>query len=48
MQKSNSGSTYAAYETAWGGVVDGPGASNPNIDFGNGYVSAFFFFFSKP
>ncbi|KAJ6620303.1 glycoside hydrolase family 81 protein [Mycena sp. CBHHK59/15] len=32
-------STYAAYETAWGGVVDGPGAINPNIDFGNGYYN---------
>ncbi|KAJ7184405.1 glycoside hydrolase family 81 protein [Mycena filopes] len=32
-------STYAAYETAWGGVVDGPGATNPNIDFGNGYYN---------
>ncbi|KAJ7063588.1 glycoside hydrolase family 81 protein [Mycena amicta] len=31
--------TYAAYETAWGGVVDGPGASDPNIDFGNGYYN---------
>ncbi|KAF8191514.1 glycoside hydrolase family 81 protein [Mycena galopus ATCC 62051] len=32
-------STYAAYETAWGGVVDGAGASNANIDFGNGYYN---------
>ncbi|KAJ7168371.1 glycoside hydrolase family 81 protein [Mycena crocata] len=32
-------STYAAYETAWGGVVDGPGATDPNIDFGNGYYN---------
>ncbi|KAJ7491185.1 glycoside hydrolase family 81 protein [Mycena latifolia] len=31
--------TYAAYETAWGGVVDGAGATNPNIDFGNGYYN---------
>ncbi|KAF7323230.1 Glycoside hydrolase family 81 protein [Mycena chlorophos] len=31
--------TYAAYETGWGGVVDGPGASNVNIDFGNGYYN---------
>ncbi|KAF7294669.1 Glycoside hydrolase family 81 protein [Mycena indigotica] len=32
-------STYAAYETAWGGVVDGPGASDPSIDYGNGYYN---------
>ncbi|KAJ7778636.1 glycoside hydrolase family 81 protein [Mycena maculata] len=32
-------STYAAYETAWGGVVDGAGATDPNIDFGNGYYN---------
>ncbi|KAJ6620302.1 glycosyl hydrolase family 81-domain-containing protein [Mycena sp. CBHHK59/15] len=32
-------STYAAYETAWGGIVDGAGATDPNIDFGNGYAT---------
>ncbi|KAJ7090384.1 glycoside hydrolase family 81 protein [Mycena belliarum] len=31
--------TYAAYETAWGGVVNGPGATDPNVDFGNGYYN---------
>ncbi|KAF7359182.1 Glycoside hydrolase family 81 protein [Mycena sanguinolenta] len=31
--------TYASYETAWGGVVDGAGASDSNIDFGNGYYN---------
>ncbi|KAJ6497172.1 glycoside hydrolase family 81 protein [Mycena vitilis] len=36
---ASSGSTYAAYETAWGGVVDGPGATDPNVDFGNGYYN---------
>ncbi|KAF7353740.1 Glycoside hydrolase family 81 protein [Mycena venus] len=36
---ATSGATYAAYETAWGGVVDGPGATDPNIDFGNGYYN---------
>ncbi|CAK5280983.1 unnamed protein product [Mycena citricolor] len=30
---------YAAYDTVWGGVVDGPGATNPNIDYGNGYYN---------
>ncbi|KAJ7118834.1 glycoside hydrolase family 81 protein [Mycena epipterygia] len=36
---SGQSGTYAAYETAWGGVVDGAGATDPNIDFGNGYYN---------
>ncbi|KAI1331870.1 glycosyl hydrolase family 81-domain-containing protein [Xylariaceae sp. FL0255] len=32
-------STQAAYETTWGGIVDKAGATNVNIDFGNGYYN---------
>jgi endo-1,3(4)-beta-glucanase len=28
-----------AYETAWGGVINGAGATDPNVDFGNGYYN---------
>jgi len=36
---NSSASTLAAYETTWGGVVDKAGATNVNIDFGNGYYN---------
>ncbi|KAJ7611622.1 glycoside hydrolase family 81 protein [Roridomyces roridus] len=39
LTPGQSAGTYAAYESAWGGVVDGPGATNANIDFGNGYYN---------
>ncbi|KAF7305202.1 Glycoside hydrolase family 81 protein [Mycena kentingensis (nom. inval.)] len=39
LKGPSSGQTYAAYETAWGGVVNGPGARDPNVDFGNGYYN---------
>ncbi|KAK4235357.1 glycosyl hydrolase family 81-domain-containing protein [Achaetomium macrosporum] len=35
----SSASTVPAYETAWGGVVNKAGASNANVDFGNGYYN---------
>ncbi|KAG0651291.1 hypothetical protein D0Z07_1589 [Hyphodiscus hymeniophilus] len=35
----SSSSTLPAYETTWGGVVDKAGATNVNIDFGNGYYN---------
>lgn len=31
--------TLPAYETAWGGVIDKAGATDANIDFGNGYYN---------
>ncbi|KAN0121685.1 glycoside hydrolase family 81 protein [Hyaloscypha variabilis] len=36
---NSSATTLAAYETTWGGVVDKAGATNVNIDFGNGYYN---------
>ncbi|KAK7035829.1 glycoside hydrolase family 81 protein [Favolaschia claudopus] len=36
---ASSSAMYAAYDTAWGGVVSGPGATDPNVDFGNGYYN---------
>ena len=35
----SSSSTLPAYETAWGGVIDKGGATNVNVDFGNGYYN---------
>ncbi|KAL1861660.1 hypothetical protein VTK73DRAFT_6991 [Phialemonium thermophilum] len=35
----SSSSTLPAYETAWGGVVNKAGASDVNVDFGNGYYN---------
>jgi endo-1,3(4)-beta-glucanase len=35
----SSASTLAAYETTWGGIVNKAGASNVNIDYGNGYYN---------
>ncbi|KAI8633667.1 glycoside hydrolase family 81 protein [Xylariaceae sp. FL1651] len=32
-------STIPAYETAWGGIVNKAGATNVNIDFGNGFYN---------
>ncbi|KAI0452042.1 glycoside hydrolase family 81 protein [Xylaria acuta] len=35
----SSSSTLPAYETAWGGIVNKAGATNVNVDFGNGYYN---------
>ena len=35
----SSSSTLPAYETAWGGVIDKLGATDVNVDFGNGYYN---------
>jgi len=35
----SSSSTVPAYETAWGGVIDKAGATDANVDFGNGYYN---------
>ncbi|GAP93386.1 putative glycoside hydrolase family 81 protein [Rosellinia necatrix] len=35
----SSSSTVPAYETAWGGIVNKAGATNVNVDFGNGYYN---------
>jgi endo-1,3(4)-beta-glucanase len=34
-----SSSVKPAYETAWGGVINGAGATDANVDFGNGYYN---------
>lgn len=36
---NTSAATLPAYETAWGGVVDKAGATDANIDFGNGFYN---------
>jgi endo-1,3(4)-beta-glucanase len=36
---SSSNPTQAAYETAWGGVINKAGATNEWVDFGNGYYN---------
>jgi endo-1,3(4)-beta-glucanase len=36
---SSSNPTQAAYETAWGGVINKAGATNQWVDFGNGYYN---------
>jgi endo-1,3(4)-beta-glucanase len=35
----SSSTTLPAYETAWGGVIDKGGATDVNVDFGNGYYN---------
>ncbi|KAJ9143316.1 Glycoside hydrolase family 81 protein [Pleurostoma richardsiae] len=35
----SSSPTVPAYETAWGGVIDKAGATDANVDFGNGYYN---------
>ncbi|CRG91078.1 Endo-1,3(4)-beta-glucanase 1 [Talaromyces islandicus] len=35
----SSATTLAAFETTWGGVVDKAGATDANIDFGNGFYN---------
>ncbi|KAI1171449.1 glycoside hydrolase family 81 protein [Nemania sp. FL0916] len=34
-----SSTTLPAYETTWGGIINKAGATNVNIDFGNGYYN---------
>jgi endo-1,3(4)-beta-glucanase len=36
---NTSATTMAAYETAWGGVINKAGANNSWVDFGNGYYN---------
>lgn len=36
---NKSATTLAAYETAWGGVINKAGATNVDIDFGNGFYN---------
>lgn len=36
--QSSSG-TLAAYETAWGGIINKAGSNNVYVDFGNGYYN---------
>lgn len=36
---TGSSNTKAAYETAWGGMINKAGADNAYVDFGNGYYN---------
>ncbi|KAJ7099939.1 glycosyl hydrolase family 81-domain-containing protein, partial [Mycena belliarum] len=37
---ANGLSPYAAYETGWGGVINGAGAADPNVDSGNAFYNS--------